>query len=45
MNMTIGRKRAIGWLLALATTVVVLVNQRGVGIARDETVYMQAGPR
>ena len=31
--------------LALATTVTVLVNQRDVGIARDETVYMQAGPR
>ena len=44
-SLTLRQKRAIGWLLALATTAVVLVNQRDVGIARDETVYMQAGPR
>ena len=38
-------QRLIGWLIALATTITVVVNQRDVGIARDETVYMQAGPR
>jgi 4-amino-4-deoxy-L-arabinose transferase-like glycosyltransferase len=33
----------IGLALAIATTVLVLVNQRDVGIARDETVYFTAG--
>jgi len=37
--------RAIGWALALITTIVVVVNQRDVGIARDEIVYMQMGGR
>lgn len=35
--------RRIGWALALVTTIVVVVNQRDVGIARDEVVYMQNG--
>jgi hypothetical protein len=37
--------RWIGWGLALATTACVVVNQRDVGIARDEVVYMQNGAR
>ena len=37
--------RLIGWGLALVTTIAVVVNQRDVGIARDEVVYMQAGAR
>jgi 4-amino-4-deoxy-L-arabinose transferase-like glycosyltransferase len=37
--------RLIGWALALAATIVVVVNQRDVGIARDEVVYMQNGAR
>ncbi|HEX2689813.1 MAG TPA: glycosyltransferase family 39 protein [Kofleriaceae bacterium] len=37
--------RLIGWALALVTTLVVVANQRGVGIARDEVVYMQNGAR
>jgi 4-amino-4-deoxy-L-arabinose transferase-like glycosyltransferase len=39
------RVRWIGWALAAATTIAVIVNQQGVGIARDEVVYMQAGAR
>jgi 4-amino-4-deoxy-L-arabinose transferase-like glycosyltransferase len=35
--------RVIGWALAATTALAVLVNQRGVGIARDEVVYVQAG--
>ena len=35
----------IGLALAIVTTVGVLVLQRDVGIARDETVYMAAAPR
>ncbi|HEX4453963.1 MAG TPA: glycosyltransferase family 39 protein [Kofleriaceae bacterium] len=42
MTLTLTPKR-IGLLLAIATTVLVLVNQRSVGIARDETVYFTAG--
>src|SRR6185295_14891985 len=38
-------RRLIGWGLALVTVVVVMVNQRGVGIARDEVVYIQNGTR
>ncbi|TMQ03223.1 MAG: hypothetical protein E6J91_47845 [Deltaproteobacteria bacterium] len=37
------RPRLVGWGLAVATTIAVIVNQRGVGIARDEVVYMQSG--
>jgi len=36
-------KRLIGGALALIATIVVVVNQRDVGIARDEVVYMQNG--
>ena len=36
-------RRAIGAALALIATILVLVEQRNVGIARDEVVYMQAG--
>jgi hypothetical protein len=37
--------RVTGWLLAVATVACVLGNQRDVGIARDETVYMSVAPR
>jgi 4-amino-4-deoxy-L-arabinose transferase-like glycosyltransferase len=37
--------RLAGWALAAATAILVVVNQRDVGIARDEVVYMQAGAR
>lgn len=37
--------RWLGWALAAATAAAVVVNQRGVGIARDEVVYMQSGAR
>ena len=37
--------RLAGWALAVATALLVAVNQRDVGIARDEVVYMQAGQR
>jgi hypothetical protein len=37
--------RVTGWLLALLTMVWVTANQQGVGIARDETVYMAHGSR
>ena len=37
--------RLLGLGLALAATIAVLGNQRDVGIARDEVVYMQAGAR
>jgi 4-amino-4-deoxy-L-arabinose transferase-like glycosyltransferase len=43
--MTERMTRLIGWALALVTTIVVVVNQRDVGIARDEVVYMQNGAR
>ena len=36
-------RRVIGGALALAATILVVVNQRDVGIARDEVVYMQSG--
>jgi 4-amino-4-deoxy-L-arabinose transferase-like glycosyltransferase len=36
------KERVIGLALALITVVAVMVNQRDVGIARDETVYMAA---
>ncbi|MBS1123934.1 MAG: hypothetical protein H6Q90_6162 [Deltaproteobacteria bacterium] len=36
-------RRAVGWILAVLTTVVVIANQEQVGIARDEMVYMGAG--
>ena len=39
------RARIVGWGLVVLTIVVVMVNQRDVGIARDETVYMSAGAR
>jgi 4-amino-4-deoxy-L-arabinose transferase-like glycosyltransferase len=38
-------RRLIGWALALAATLAVVANQRDVGIARDEVVYMQSGAR
>ncbi|HLL24721.1 MAG TPA: glycosyltransferase family 39 protein, partial [Kofleriaceae bacterium] len=38
-------KRAIGVLLAVITTALVLANQHEVGLARDEIVYMQHGMR
>lgn len=37
--------RLLGWALALATTIAVVANQRDVGIARDEVIYMQSGAR
>jgi 4-amino-4-deoxy-L-arabinose transferase-like glycosyltransferase len=36
-------RRLIGWALAVVTAMVVMVNQREVGIARDEVVYIQSG--
>lgn len=39
------RNKLVGIGLALLTIVLVTINQQDVGIARDETVYMQAGPR
>ncbi len=41
----IGRDRAIGVWLALLTTIAVVWNQRDVGIARDEMIYMEKGAR
>jgi 4-amino-4-deoxy-L-arabinose transferase-like glycosyltransferase len=38
-------RRAVGWILAVLTTVLVVANQEQVGIARDEMVYMSAGDR
>jgi 4-amino-4-deoxy-L-arabinose transferase-like glycosyltransferase len=38
-------RRLIGWVLAVVTAIVVMVNQREVGIARDEVVYIQSGER
>jgi 4-amino-4-deoxy-L-arabinose transferase-like glycosyltransferase len=35
----------LGWALGLLTVVIVMHDQRAVGIARDETVYMAYGPR
>jgi len=37
--------RLLGWALAAATAIAVIANQRGVGIARDEVIYMQTGAR
>ena len=37
--------RLVGWALAAATAILVVVNQRDIGIARDEVVYLQAGAR
>ena len=37
--------RGLGWALGLVATIAVVANQQGVGIARDEVVYMQAGAR
>ena len=37
------KERLIGLVLAVVTVIAVMVNQRDVGIARDETVYMTAG--
>ncbi|MGE0869345.1 MAG: ArnT family glycosyltransferase [Kofleriaceae bacterium] len=45
MTLSVARRRIIGWSLALVTTIAVLVNQREIGIARDEVVYMQNGAR
>jgi 4-amino-4-deoxy-L-arabinose transferase-like glycosyltransferase len=39
------KQRIVGWVLVALTVIVVMVNQRDVGIARDETVYMGAGAR
>lgn len=39
------RERIVGIVLAIITVVVVMVSQRDVGIARDETVYMNAGTK
>lgn len=43
--MTISRPKLLGLALAIATTLAVLANQRDVGLARDELVYMQHGAR
>lgn len=43
--MTITRPRIIGAALALITIILVMVNQREVGIARDELIYMSTGDR
>lgn len=45
MRLQITRTRIIGAALALVTTILVLVNQRDVGIARDELIYMSTGDR
>jgi 4-amino-4-deoxy-L-arabinose transferase-like glycosyltransferase len=39
------RPRAVGWVLAIVMVLCVVSNQREVGIARDETVYMSNGSR
>ena len=39
------KPRLVGWALAAATAIAVIANQRGVGIARDEVIYMQIGAR
>jgi len=39
------RSSICGLVLALITVIVVVVNQRDVGVARDEVVYMQHGSR
>jgi 4-amino-4-deoxy-L-arabinose transferase-like glycosyltransferase len=39
------KPKYVGVVLALVTTITVVVMQRDVGIARDETVYMSAGTR
>jgi hypothetical protein len=38
-------RRVLGWVLAIAATAVVAINQRDIGIARDEVVYLDAGDR
>jgi 4-amino-4-deoxy-L-arabinose transferase-like glycosyltransferase len=35
--------RVIGWVLALVTVITVTINQRDIGIARDEVIYMSSG--
>ncbi len=37
------KQRALGWALAAIAFACTMCNQRSVGIARDETVYMSAG--
>jgi hypothetical protein len=37
------KQRLVGLALAFVTVIAVMVNQRDVGIARDEVVYMSAG--
>ncbi|MBA3542509.1 MAG: glycosyltransferase family 39 protein, partial [Deltaproteobacteria bacterium] len=37
------KRVALGWLLAAVTTTVVVVEQRDIGIARDEMVYVGSG--
>ena len=39
------RRRAVGWVLALLTVFIVLMNDQDLGIARDEVVYMSVAPR
>jgi hypothetical protein len=39
------KQRITGWALAVVTILTVLINERDVGIARDETVYMSVAPR
>ena len=36
-------RRLVGWALAVIAVVVVMIDQRDVGIARDEVVYIQHG--
>lgn len=43
--MIISRSRLVGLALVLVTTILVLSNQRSIGVARDEVVYMSAGSR
>lgn len=43
--MIITRTRIVGAALALVTTILVMINQRDVGIARDELIYMSTGDR
>jgi 4-amino-4-deoxy-L-arabinose transferase-like glycosyltransferase len=39
------KQTIVGWILALVTVLAVVGNQQDVGIARDETVYFNAGTR
>jgi 4-amino-4-deoxy-L-arabinose transferase-like glycosyltransferase len=45
VNVRITKERVTGFVLALATVVVVTCNGRRIGIARDEVVYFGAGDR